>query len=263
MEKKATIQYLLSEEGRKKSFLNGGNGEMVQYLTVECTDEIISMIEKSLWGSILINIEPILYIGFDGYDDFGNPDYMKWKYVEYIEDLDYLDYELNIHYFDKLMSAIELIEWQKERLEILASEEKVIMDDFKVRENRRIEKFNRQRNKWINQYGTPELKAMNDNDKNINQMYLKERINKELPGFEIKSYEYLNEAVNIYPYGYKPNNTVENEFNLLKEKGFEVYSGVLDANNWYDQNDYDEAKIIEVLYIEHYLGKYFLEKKFK
>jgi hypothetical protein len=263
MEKKATIQYLLSQEGRKQSLLNAGNGEMVQCHTVECTEELIAMIEKSLWGSILIGIEPILYIGFDGYDDFGDPDYIKWRNVGYNEELDYLDYELKIYYFDKPMSATELIEWQKLRLEILANEEKVIMDDFKIREGQRIEKFNNEREQWIKQYGTLELKSMDVNDKNINEIYLKERIEKELPSFQIISYDYLGELVETYHFGYGPSDIVIKELNLLKEKGFEAKCGIVNTNNWYDESLFDKTKLNEIIYIEHYLGKYLLEKKFK
>lgn len=103
---------------------------------------------------------------------------------------------------------------------------------------------------------------MDTNDENINKIYLKERIEKELPGFEITSFDYLNEVVRTYFYGYKPSEIVENELNVLKERGLEAECGIIDLNNWYDESPYDETKFIEIIYVEHYLGKYFLEKKF-
>lgn len=261
MKKKATIEYLLSEEGRKQSLLNGGNGEMVQYLTVECTAEIISMTRKSL-GWVFDTEEPILYIGFDRYGDFGEEEDMIWGYDGYDEENECCICSYNMQYFDTPMLADQLIEWQKKRLEIIENEEKIIMDNIKVRESQWKEEFDGEKEQWIKQYGTPQLQTMETNDENINKIYLKERIEKELPGFEVTSIEYLNEVVRTYPYGYKPSEIVVNQLNVLKEKGVEAECGIADLNNWYYVSPYDETKFIEIIYVKHYLGKYFLEKKF-
>lgn len=260
MEKKATIQYLLNEEGRKQSLLNGGNGEMIQDIIVDLTDEIASMIEKSIFGSL--EWDAALYVGFGGYDDLGEIESTPSRCVGYNEEYRGFEYKYELRYFDISMTAEQLIDWERDRLKTVKKDEENIMSEIKVGEEQWKEKFNLEKEKWINQYGTPRLKSMYANDNNIYEVYLEERIKNELPGFEFITYEYLHECLINYNEQYKTSNEVVEEANSLKKLGFEVNYGIVGKNFWYSKIPCVETKITEVIYIKNYLDKFFIVKKF-
>lgn len=122
MEKKVTIEYLLSEEGRKQNLLNGGNSEMVQYHTVECTNELLNMIENVIFRSF--DWDTTLYVGFGGYDDLGEIESTPWRCVGYDEEYETFDYTYELKYFDTPMTAEQLINWERERLQIIENDKK-------------------------------------------------------------------------------------------------------------------------------------------
>ena len=60
--KTCDIYYLLSEKGRKDSIKKGGNGKIIQCLTVDITDELLK------YCSVYENGKAILVVGFEGND---------------------------------------------------------------------------------------------------------------------------------------------------------------------------------------------------
>ncbi|MGL4731547.1 MAG: hypothetical protein ACRCW0_08180 [Clostridium sp.] len=233
IKKYATINYLLSEKGRKVHILKGGNGVRLQSLNVEVNETIINLAEVSEYGEIEINI---------GFEKNGNSN-GKFKTIvtDYKTDYGFANISCTIEgvlsfiEFDIVMESQELIEFEVKRIEELKiKKEKVLIEvkekqklkEENIAETNRIrkeqervqeekyikekkemeEEYNKireekekkiiewktERDLWIKENGSNYLIDSIELGYNVDNSYITERKDKELPQFQIDFKEYLD-----------------------------------------------------------------------
>ena len=211
MEKLARIEYLLNEEGRRKSLLAGGNGKEKQVIEVPVTPEIVEL------ASILPNGDVLLRIGFgmDGAYCVGVPVGYQVEPL-YYEPGWHLKETIKTQYFDAPQDVAALLAWEKARRKrisdkLLDEKEQTKIakyeEEWRLREERRRreaeenqrareqrERRNaeeaakraekeRQKAAWIEEHGSSRLKRAFKLGYKCHRMYIIERCAKELPGF--------------------------------------------------------------------------------
>lgn len=284
MEKKATIKYLLSEEGRKNSLLNGGDGKMQQVLEIEISERVIKLAEVDNEGNVILNIGH-RFVRSSIYEV--NLDYT-------INDYGIISSKTDVVYFDKPMTADELILWEENKNAYLNSkhdelkikseeiitqnkidkelkqkkktEEAKAVDDKKKLEDeerkllvekkkQKQEKYENERLQWIELKGSQYLKDAIRLGYNINRNYVIERAEYEFPDYEV---DYHDNAA--WDSRSNPSEEALDEVKELIEKGYDaevvwLTSSVDDSE--YGRHYFEEC---EAIAIRNYLRKYDLVK---
>ena len=271
MEKKARIQYLLDEEGRRQSLLNGGDGKMIQVIETNINEKIIKLSEVDEDGNVAVYIghrfeKARIYDAISNYTLYDNGPIGEIK---------------KINYFDKPMTIEELILLEETRVnnlkskydeikiksEEIMSENKIQKEvrkqtDIEERREREIErqlederrkmrekerqeelkKYENEKAKWIELHGSQYLKDALRLEYNIDKTYVIERAKYEFPSYEI---DYYNNA--DWDIKSDPDSDDLNEVKELIEKGYSAYviwlTSSVDDNEEYIER-YNLVKII-------------------
>lgn len=278
----------MDEEGRRKSLLIGGNGEMLQHIEVEANDRIIKLSDISENGKISLSV------GFAGFSSYKEPYPVRTQYKIKENEYDHkynLDYETHC-YFSRPMSVDELIDWEENRRTLIENQMKELQPiidehnkeiDLKESEKQKKEKEERklleakqkeedqrkeedkkkkklqweqERNNWIDQFGSQYLKDATDLDYNIDDKYFEERATKEFPKYEINFY--YNAGWNIRS---NPSQKALNEVKELVKKNYDAVIVWLTAPVNEEEKYYDDFEECEAIVIRSYLGKYDLVKE--
>lgn len=284
MEKKAAIQYLLSEEGRKQSLLNGGDGKMHQVLESDINEVIIRLAKVDDNGNVILKIGH-RFIGSSIYN-------ITLDYT--INDYGCIDCKSDVVYFDKTMNVEELILWEETRLTILqikhdelqVKAEEIInkneieaelkeqnrieeaksiavkkqLEDEKrkllvEKKNQKQEKYENEKSQWVKLYGSKHLKDAFELGYDINKTYVIERAKYEFPDYIV---DYSDKA----GWDSRRNPSIEalNEVKELIKKEYcaEVVwlTDPVDISK-YGRHNFEES---EAIVIEDYLGSYDLIK---
>ena len=114
--KKATISYLLNEEGRKRSLLDGGDGKEMQVVETDITPVLMELADVSPGGEAVLNLTGEIVIGLEigSYHD----DYPNFKYTYAPGQYRHLDRK---QYFAAPQTAEALIAWEKSRRDHIAA----------------------------------------------------------------------------------------------------------------------------------------------
>lgn len=150
--KYATINYLLSEKGRKASVLTGGNGKQNQSYVVPVTPELLTIASVSPQGDITINVGCDLNKAGKAHDRFS----AHFDAPQSIENL--IGYEIS------RVSNYNIDEENKKQIRAYLKTEKI---------------------KWIENYGSPHLQNASNQGYDCQRLYVAERVTKELPNFKI------------------------------------------------------------------------------
>jgi hypothetical protein len=211
MEKKAHIEYLLSEAGRKASLLAGGNGQEHQVIEAELTPEILEVATVNEEGEVS------LLVGFD---------YLykreKEKYIDVITKYEFspgyrITTHKTIHRFDTVQTAESLVAWEQQRKAIASASKKecekkeAIYEKEKkekdaIHRKARIEKEKKcrkekaerdrliaeekarteaEKKKWINEHGSDYLRRATVLGYNCQRQYVTERAALEHPDYVV------------------------------------------------------------------------------
>lgn len=281
-EKKARIQYLLSEEGRKKSLIAGGDGKELQVIETEATPEIINLAEITKTGDILLKV------GFDGkskHFDAILPVITKTSLGvrNYDCDMPYWDNTRKVTYFDTPQSVEDLIQWEQQRLQntqrdslqpeydrLMAEyKEKRALVEAKRKEEEEIRKAaNEAREKtkeaaeterlnWIEANGSDHLRKATKLGYNCQRKYVTERAAKELPEFTL---DFDNNA--DWKTRSCPSKEALDEVQRLVDAGHDaVVVWLTDPINPYDDEyGYEDFEPHEAIVIIRFLDSYTLIK---
>lgn len=283
MEKKARIQYLLSEEGRRQSLLNGGDGKMIQVIETNINEKIIKLSEVDEDGNVAVYIghrfeKARIYDAISNYMLYDNGPIGEIK---------------KINYFDKPMTIEELILLEETRVNNLKSKydelkikseeiisknkiKKELREEMEIEERREreierqlederrkmcekerqeeIKKYENEKSKWIELYGDQFLKYSLRLNDTIDKTYVIERANREFPDYEV---DYDDNA--RWDEKSNPDAEILNEVKDLIEKGY-CAKVVWLTNGVYDEDESDYFEERETIVIRKYLGRYDLVK---
>lgn len=288
--KTATIKYLLNEKGRKNNLLNGGNGKELQEIQAEISMRLLKYAPVSRDGEVTLEI------GFK--DNRYNGVIIDYK-VAHDELGDYIQEIYEKNYFDRVMTADELLSWEEKRfskLEELKEKYKNIIDERKKKvkekellkqaeeqkqkEERERKKaieeqdklvleegkkkkekvFIEERNKWITEQGSQYLKDALELGYKINRKYVFERASKELENFKVD----IDDKA-YWQEKCNPSESALEEVKGLIEEGYNAeIVWLTDAVEDADEKDeyyYEPFEPCEAIVIFDYLGKYNLVKE--
>lgn len=211
MDKKAIIKYYLSEKGRKDSILKGMDGLEEQFITAEIDDRLLDLCSVSTSGQVELVVGGKSVI----------TDYEIWEGHRKIYPI------TTQQYFDKIMTAEELIEWEEQRKnnllikykELEVDLERIVIEQEKIKEEKMIkeekqrlkdekrwreererikerdlkekekkDKYENEKKEWININGSQYLKDAIKLGYDIDKKYIEERGKVEFPNY-ILDYE--------------------------------------------------------------------------
>ena len=224
--KKVSVMYLLSEEGRKKSLLSGGDGKRIQCIEAEISKDVLDL------ATVDNNGVAYLTIGFKkySYNEYcnerelsnnyntvavdvciekrydGKPCLCKKKeFIEFdepksVEELIEFEKKRTKKYSEKLNKAeLEcekaVKEFEEKRAEKIAEEEREKKKQeaekaaIKKEEQRLKEETEKADREWIEKYGSDYLKNATKLGYKCEREYIKERCEKEFSGFKIDFYK--------------------------------------------------------------------------
>jgi len=279
MGKMAKVHYLLSEEGRKKSLLFGGDGKELQTIEVDATPEIIQLGSVSVEGNIS------LQVGFkkNRLDSFYK-EVMINKKIEkayFSPGYRWIE-ESKVAYFDEPKTVAFLVEWETTRVKRIKeaeenakllivryqaeyntkkkeqeeekkkrAEEQRLYNEKKAAEKEALEK---DKLDWINHYGSDHLKRAVRLGYVCQRKYVKERAAKEFPDFIV-------DLDNIATW-----NTIScpslaklSEVEKLIERGYKAEVVWLTSPAYYlNEEDFDDFEPSEAIVVHDYLGEFTL-----
>ncbi len=278
-EKTARILYLLSEEGRKKSLLSGGNGKATQDIETEITPEILSLASVDSDGNTL------LQVGFTK-----NTNYVtlsKSIGVKYLSPGWEWEKKIGGKYFDEPQTVEALIAWEHGRVKGLHDAEndpenleKItrLVAEFQAkkkaeevakaeRETKCVaeaaeakakkEQVEAERAAWIAEFGSDYLQRATKLGYNCQRQYVTERALSEFPGYEVDFDDRAKWNSRACP-------SVEALFEVesLVEAGHEAEVIWLTcfATDEAESNYPELFDPCEAIVVRHYLGKYDLVK---
>lgn len=275
---KATITYLLSEEGRKKSLLSGGDGKEVQTIETDITPELLGMADVDRDGVV------VLKIGDNSYstpsrsrnvtDIAVKTTYDKKPYFDSIADVIRFDtpqtpeslvkFETNrrAHLdarkielqpeFDRLMAEYEAIkaEEESEKAQRLAEREAAEAKSKAKREQHEADKLS-----WVQAHGSDHLRDAVALGYDCQRQYVTERAEKEFPDYIIdfdERAEWKSRSC--------PSPKALTDVKRLVAAGHKAkVVWLTDDGQPYDP-DCDDFESCEAIVIRGYLGKYDLVK---
>jgi flagellar biosynthesis GTPase FlhF len=293
-DKKARIEYLLSEAGRKKSLLAGGDGKQHQVIETDATPEIIALADVDSEGNVK------LQVGFESLSgnvygvgvkkvpmkDYWASSKTGWKWYT----------EKETHFFDDLQAVGTLVAWEQARVERLQAAERdpknlEIIAQLEARnkaekekreaqeaqeaankakreaereareaeEAARREEREKEKRQWIAEFGSDYLKRAVKLGYDCQRQYVTERAEKEFPGFDVDFDNYADWRSRSCP-SEEALEIVED----AQERGFATAKVVWLTDPPYKWNDYEdgEYEAREAVVVENYLGKYTLVKEF-
>lgn len=254
---KVTIIYKLSEEGRKKSLLSGGDGKETQYLYTEPTIRTLKYATVNADGEAIIMCtkysKPEVSLGYDRkpYISYSTTSihFDDVKTVEYILDFLEIQNTKTKELEEKLKSTLEeeTRRWE-ERNKAYEEKKRIQRENEEKERNSKAElklKLESDKKDWINKYGSEYLKDAYNSGYNCQRKYVEERVSLELPEFLI---DFDNDI--FLKARSMPSEKALYESLKLKELGYK--SDV----SW--TNSIDDG--VELICIYDYLGKYFLYK---
>lgn len=210
MEKKATIMYLLNEEGRKASLLAGGDGKERQKVQADITPELLELTTVDQDGNAVLDLTKNRpNTALLRTDVYGVRINLRCKYGG--QDLNPVAAEP----FSAPQTAEQLIKWEKARQDNLeeqvaeleplaeqakrehAEEERIRKEDHAKREAERAEREARElaaekaakeaalkdRTEWIAEYGSDYLRRATRLGYNCQRQYVTERAAHEYPEY--------------------------------------------------------------------------------
>lgn len=270
---KATVRYLLSEAGRKKSLLSGGDGCQLQVLQVEVAPELLELAVVSEDGEVSLDV------GFTGWREPVPVDLRVAK-----ADRPWLEEVLERKEFDAPQDLAALIEWEKSRRErlrlrreglrpaLLAAQEEydrkaAETDSRREEEHRRAAadqaarafeaerervRWEEEKRRWADVYGSEYLKRALTLGYACNKRYVAERAALELPGFKVVGGNASWEVCSC------PEESFLEELSAVLDRGFHARVVV-----FFDPGVDNYGRMVEpfpAILVEEYLGKYTLVK---
>jgi hypothetical protein len=290
MEKKAKVEYLLSEAGRKKSLLAGGDGKQHQVIETDATAEIIALAEVDNEGNVTLKIGFESLSGSYGVEmkkvpmkDYWASSKTGWKWYT----------EKETHFFDDLQDVGTLVAWEQARVERLEAAETdpknlEIIAQLEARNKAEKEKREAQeaqeaankakreaereareaeeaamreerekeKRQWIAEFGSDYLKRAVKLGYDCQRQYVTERADKEFPEFDV-DFDYQAEWRSRSCPSEEALELVEDAL----ERGFDAE--VVWLTEPTREIEYDEEyEAREAVVVENYLGKYTLVKEF-
>ncbi|TCU79340.1 hypothetical protein EV204_101319 [Tissierella praeacuta] len=244
------VNYLLSEDGREAELYSVVSKGMLQSIQVEAEYDEIAYLEECKYDKDCYNI------GFYCIKEFMNPigefevTGIPTEYYGYDEGCRCCTGNLVIKFFSKPMTFEELLFWERNRQTRLKQDEGNTLQDYYLKKF----EWNKEMINWTKEYGSNSLKNLSNTTSQADILYIYERAQRELPGFEIISREWLEYkvlntgAINI------PNiDAIGAEIREYRKQGY-------DASIKNLIND-EEDKLISAIFIENYLGKNTLMKR--
>ena len=278
-EKTARIEYLLSEEGRKKSLLSGGNGKATQDIETEITPEILSLASVDSDGNVL------LQVGFTK-----NTNYVtlsKSIGVRHLSPGWEWEKKIGGKYFDEPQTVGTLLAWERGRVKGLRDAEndpenleKItrLASEFQAKEEaeeaarserqakraadeaeaeKAKEAREADRAAWITEFGSDYLQRATKLGYSCQRQYVTERALSEFPGYEVDFDDRAKWNSRACP-------SIEALFEVesLVEAGREAeVVWLTHFTTDEEENDYPEPLApCEAIVVRNYLGKYDLVK---
>lgn len=272
MEKKVRIEYLLSEAGRKKSLISGGDGKGKQAVDVDLTAEAVELASVDYSGNAVIDLtkplcEEVIV------SSYGTP---------------HLYEKMTNFYFDAPQTGDQLIQFEKERRakiaeqkEALQPELKKALEEYTAKEERRKveeearkkerdrrdaearaerERLKEEKASWISHYGSDYLKRSVNLGYNCQRQYVTERASLEFPGYTVDFDYYANWEERSCP-----SEAALNEVEKLIRQGHKAKVVWLteppyetNHDDYYAEGPFESC---EAIIIEDYLGKYVLVRE--
>jgi hypothetical protein len=244
------INYLLAEGGREVELYSIVRKGMLQSIQVEADQDEIVLLEECKYDEDSYNI------GFYCIKEFMNPEGdfevtgIPTEYYNYDEECRCCTGNLVIKFFSRPMAFEELLEWERNRqIKLKRDKEKILQSYF----SQKIE-WNKEMVNWVKEYGSNSLKNLSITTSQADILYVYERVQRELPGFEIIPNEWLEYKVVNAEISNIPNaKTIEAEVQKYRKQG---YNAVI--KNLIDDT---EDKMISAILIKNYLERYTLMKR--
>ena len=294
--KKVRVIYYLNEKGRKKSLLAGGNGNSMQEIEADITEELLEFAEVDSKGNAELRIGSYRRLGepkIVGTYNFRN--YM-WNVDEFYNEHKpkvTLEAEIQRFEFDKPQTVESLLKFHKEKLAEIARhdeeirqkaqqlEKEILPEKIKLWEKavadkkkeiakidaisaaHEAEKKRREQEKaeWIRKYGSDYLKDCLELGVKANLEYVVERAAMEFPDYIVDYAECAD-----WEEKFSPSREALSELKKLRANGVDAEIVWLtkepkvrkddDDNYYYD----DEFEPCEAILIRNYLGYYNLFK---
>jgi hypothetical protein len=284
--KKATITYLLSQEGRKKSILAGGDGQEVQTIEADITPELLEIAYVDRAGNVKLDLTEQKVVDIE----LENMDSERWTWHNKPGLVAHKAHAGNIYdgkkYFDAPQTAEALVAWEKNRIDHIAAKKAELQPELdrlladyeakmaakkaeeeaekEAREAERAEreaaaqaeKEAREAEKaaWIEAHGSDYLKDAHALGYNCQRQYVTERAALEFPEFEVDFDNRCNWKERACP---SPEALAE--VKALVAAGHDAQVVWL-TDDGADREDWEEFEPCEAVVIRNYLGKYDLVK---
>lgn len=285
--KKATITYLLSQEGRKKSILAGGDGQEVQTIEADITPELLEIAYVDRAGNVKLDLTEQKVIDIE----LENTDSERWAWYNKPGLVEHKAHAGNIFdgkkYFDVPQTAEALTIWEKNRVEHVAAKKAELQPELdrlladyeakmaakkaeeeaekEAREAERAEreaaaqaeKEAREAKKaaWIEAHGSDYLKAAHALGYNCQRQYVTERATLEFPDFRVDFDD--NASWNDRAC---PSPEALAEVKALVAAGHDAQVVWLTDDGAADRENWEYFEPCEAVVIRDYLGKYDLVK---
>ena len=277
--KKVRIEYLLNEEGRKKSLLSGGDGKAEQVIEAPLTPEALEISKVDVNGNAVIRLTERL----------ASEVKLQKVYSPHITEFD-KKFE-----FDSPQTAEQLINFEKERRVRIAMQKEALQPALEAalaeyeaeqakrkaeeaaREKERLDLFCREAEReaerqaererlekeklaWISEYGSDYLQRAVKLGYNCQRQYVTERAAKEFPGYAL---DFNNNAT--WKDRACPSMAALEEVERLIRQGYDAevvwLAEPIQEPEYSDDDDYCCFEPCETIVVRNYLGKYDLVKE--
>jgi hypothetical protein len=280
--KKATITYLLSQEGQKKSILVGGDGREVQTIETDITPELLKLAHVNSDGDVTFDLsgQKVIEVELRNTDSKCWVNYSPPKLIEIqVRDGNFYDGKQR---FNAPQSAKELVSWEKNRRDYIAAkkaelqpeldcllaefEAKMAAEEREKEERKakreaeraehvareKAEKEAREKEKldWINAHGSDYLKNAIALGYNCQRQYVTERAAMEFPDFKVDFDDRSSWNSRACP-----NPEALDEVKDLVEAGRKAEIVWL-TDDGAEREEWEEFEPCEAIVIHDYLGRY-------
>lgn len=270
--KKVKIKYLLSEEGRKKSLLSGGDGKAEQVIEAPLTPEALEISKVDVNGNAVIRLTERLasevklqkaysphITEFDKKFEFDSPqtaeqliNFEKERRVRIAMQKEALQ--------PALEAALEEAAREKERAEREAERQAEYEAEQAKRKAAKRERLEKEKLAWISEYGSDYLQRAVKLGYNCQRQYVTERAAKEFPGYAL---DFNNNAT--WKDRACPSMAALEEVERLIRQGYDAevvwLTEPIQESEYSDDDDYCCFEPCETIVVRNYLGKYDLVKE--